>query len=371
MQGIYIHIPFCKSRCIYCDFYSTTLLHLREKYVRNLCHEMDLRRTYLPDEEYSTVYIGGGTPSQLTSAQLDAIIAHLYDTFRISPDAEFTIEMNPDDISSEMIRHLKELPINRISMGIQTFSNHRLSFLHRRHNAQQADDAVRLCQEGGFHNISIDLMFGFPGETLDDWKSDVAHALSLQVPHISAYSLMYEEGTILTCMLSEGRIQEIPDELSRQMYDHLCDALHDNGYDHYEISNFCLPGYHSQHNSSYWELIPYIGLGAGAHSFDGNSRQWNSRMKNGNWSVEDKEILTPIQKYNEQIMTRLRTSKGISIDTLENRFGEYLSQVRPLLERHLSDNNLYVDKTTNSLALTHKGIHISNLVISDLMISTE
>lgn len=371
MQGIYIHIPFCKSRCIYCDFYSTTLLHLREKYVRNLCHEMDLRHTYLPDEEYSTVYIGGGTPSQLTPDQIDTVISHLYATFHISPDAEFTIEMNPDDITPESIRHLKGLPVNRISMGIQTFSDRRLSFLHRRHSAQQAIDAVRLCQDNGFTNISIDLMFGFPDETLDDWKSDVSEALSLHVPHISAYSLMYEEGTTLTRMLTEGKIQEIPDELSRQMYDHLCDTLHDNGYEHYEISNFCFPGYHSRHNSSYWESIPYIGLGAGAHSFNGDSRQWNSRMENGNWSVEDREVLTPVQKYNELIMTRLRTSKGISLDNLENYFGEYFSKVRSLLERHLADNNLHIDKDTNYLALTRKGIYISNLVISDLMISEE
>ncbi|MBQ0141236.1 MAG: radical SAM family heme chaperone HemW [Prevotellaceae bacterium] len=371
MQGIYIHIPFCKSRCIYCDFYSTTKLDLREKYVNSLCNEMVSRHNYLCNEDYNTIYIGGGTPSQLSLPQLSKIIFHLYSTFRIAKNAEFTIEVNPDDISDELLKYLKTSPVNRISMGVQTFSDQRLQFLHRRHSVAQVSKAVELCRQYGFHNISIDLIFGFPNQILDEWKSDVSQALAIDVPHISAYSLMYEEGTRLTQMRDNGQISEIPDDTSCKMYDYLCTTLKDAGYIHYEISNFCKPNFHSRHNSSYWNNVPYLGLGAGAHSFDGNSRQWNSVMHNGEWEVEDIERLSPLQKYNEYIMTRLRTMQGVELDTLNSDFTYYFSQVKHLVDRHISNGNLKVNTDTRCLVLTLQGIHISNLVISDLMLTEE
>lgn len=369
MAGIYIHIPFCRSRCIYCDFYSTTCLDVRDTYVGNLCREMDRRRNFLSGAEYSTVYIGGGTPSQLTVSQLSTLVSHLYEVFPISPSAEFTMEMNPDDVSEDYLEAIRTLPINRVSMGVQTFSDDRLRFLHRRHSSQQAIRAVGLCRKAGIRNISIDLMFGFPGETLEEWKDDVEKAVSLDVDHISAYSLMYEGGTRLTRMLEVGEVEEIPEELSREMYDYLCERLKEAGYIQYEISNFCRPGFHSRHNSSYWDSTPYIGIGAGAHSFDGRSREWNGEMENGEWKTEGKETLTHEQRYNELIMTGLRTSGGVSLKRLADDYSDCFVQVKGFYDSHLKEGNIVVDSNSESFRLTHKGIHISNTVMSDLMLS--
>ena len=368
MAGIYVHIPFCRSRCIYCGFYSTTDLEMRQKYVERLCDEMDERRNYLPDAVFDTIYIGGGTPSQLTPSQLVALVLQLYEVFPVSPSAEFTIEMNPDDVSAEYLENIRELPFNRVSLGIQTFSDERLRFLHRRHDSYGARKAVQLCRENGIDNISVDLMFGFPGETLEEWKSDVEAALDLEVNHISAYSLMYEEDTPLIKMLERGDIVEISDELSCKMYDYLCDRLSAKGYQHYEISNFCKPGFHSRHNSSYWDGTPYIGLGAGAHSFDGKERQWNGKFKNGEWKMEGKEVLTKSNCYNEIIMTGLRTRRGISLTALKTNYPDFFQQSECQFINHLKNSNLVHDAETDTIRLTRQGIHISNTIMADLMI---
>ena len=271
MAGLYIHIPFCESRCIYCGFYSTTSLKLRDAYVDALIKEMSLRPIHQELEEgekIETVYLGGGTPSQLTGEQLiklfDGINKYLGHFIR---DMEITMECNPDDITEEFCQTLKQLPVNRISMGAQTFSNERLRFLHRRHNAQEVRIAVERLRNIGINNISIDLMFGFPGENIEQWTSDIQEVISLNVEHISAYSLMYEEGTSLYRLLEQGKIEEIDEEMSRNMYDTLIQLLTKTGYEHYEISNFARPGYRSRHNSSYWHETPYIGIGAAAPSY--------------------------------------------------------------------------------------------------------
>lgn len=369
MAGIYIHIPFCKSRCIYCDFYSTTQLQRRNWYVTRLIKEMGERRDYLGSVKYNTLYIGGGTPSQLTNEQLSTLTAALKENFPIDMDAEFTIEVNPDDVTSGLIRHLASLGVNRVSMGIQTFDDRRLRFLHRRHSASQARLAVETCRREGISNISIDLMFGFPGETFQQWENDIDEALKLDVPHISAYSLMYEEGTVLTRMIEEGAASEIDDELSSKMYSILMHKLKGAGYLHYEISNFCRPGFHSRHNSSYWDGTPYIGLGAGAHSFDGKARQWNGKMQDDGWKVEGLEVLTPDQQFNEKVMTGLRTSTGINIKELSSKFPSQFAVVKKYLECHITNGNLQYDSSLSYLSLTEKGLFISNAVMSDLMIS--
>ena len=278
MAGVYVHIPFCKSRCIYCDFFSTTSLPLRERYVDALCREIELRSRGLTTEErhIETIYLGGGTPSQLSTEQLKRVFDTVQACFDVAKTAEITMEANPDDVNATYLQGIKLLPVNRLSFGIQTFNDERLRFIRRRHTAQEAIDVVRNCQAAGFGNISIDLMFGFPGETLEEWQTDIDTALSLQVQHISAYSLMYEEGTALTRMLEAGEIEEIDEELSLQMYCTLVERLKKAGFEHYEISNFALPGRRSRHNSSYWHGIPYFGFGAGAHSYDGDVRRWNA-----------------------------------------------------------------------------------------------
>ena len=376
MAGLYIHIPFCKSRCIYCGFYSSTLFQLRQRYVDALCKEMVMRSNYL-NEYAHTIYIGGGTPSQLTSTQFRQIFSQLkhvfYSNTNFVPD-EVTVECNPDDMNEQLAQLLAELGVNRVSMGVQTFSEQRLRFLRRRHTAAQIPEAINCLRRAGINNISIDLMYGFPNETLDDWNTDIDKALALGVQHLSAYSLMYEEGTPLYAMLEKGEVEEIDEELSLQMYATLIDRLTQSGYSHYEISNFALKElngyeYRSIHNSSYWRQVPYLGLGAAAHSFDGNYREWNIDdvhqyiigIEKGQRSSE-KEMLDEDNRYNELVMTRLRTSEGLPLALLTDEQNAYM---KSQAECFLNDHLLSMDH--NHVVLTRRGLFVSNMVMSGLM----
>ena len=381
MAGLYIHIPFCASRCIYCGFYSTTLLPLRARYVDALCREMDM----LPYKPHiSTIYLGGGTPSQLTHEELEKLFHHIYNNvYSVDSDAEVTMECNPDDIHEGMFRWL---PVNRVSMGAQTFSDERLRFLHRRHTAKEVDDAVATLRKDGIKNISIDLMFGFPGETLEDWREDIRHAISLQPEHISAYGLMYEEGTPLYRMLQTGKVREIDEELSLGMYSTLIDMLTAADYEHYEISNFAkkvqsfsnhkvqsskfkVQSYRSLHNSSYWHDVPYIGIGAGAHSYYGNTRHWNpddikkyiETIESGRLAYEEEKIDADTH-YDDIITTALRTREGIDLSRLDDDHRNFLLEnAKDYIRRGLlvhEDNHIH---------LSREGINISNEIMSDLM----
>ena len=400
MAGIYIHIPFCRSRCIYCGFYSTTALELRQRYVDALCREMEIRGMWKEkcgrrnDEEIETIYLGGGTPSQLTSSQLSQLFIYINKVYNISPSSflvppsptkEITIEVNPDDVTVEFAAVLQQLPINRVSMGIQTFDDQRLRFLHRRHTARQAIEAVSILRSAGINNLSIDLMYGFPGETLSDWQSDISTALSLNVEHLSAYCLMIEEGTPLhrmlkqhngDCPLCEQRSelqgdcpQCVDEETERQMYYTLIDRLTAAGYEHYEISNFARPGFHSRHNSSYWNGTPYIGLGAAAHSYDIRSRSWNiadinayiEGIERGERLFEE-ELLDDDTRYNDAITVGLRTCEGINLDTLPKKYRDYCIKNA----RRYLDNGL-LELTTQHLHLTRRGLFVSDMVMSDLI----
>lgn len=381
-SSLYVHIPFCKSRCIYCDFFSTTSLNMRQRYVDALCKEMTMRHDYLteasrqtPPPCLSSIYFGGGTPSQLTTDMLKQLTQHIFDAFDVDADAEITIEMNPDDVTPEYVQQLRQLPFNRVSLGVQTFDDARLRFIHRRHTAQQAVDAVRRLQSAGYDNISIDLMFGFPGQTPEQWAADIDRALSLATQHVSAYSLMYEEGTRLHSMLADGTIAEMDEEVSLAMYQSLIEKLSTAGYQHYEISNFCLPGRQSRHNSGYWNDTHYIGLGAGAHSYNGSARQWNvcdlkkyiEGAETGSLAFE-LEQLNDTQRYNEYIMTRLRTLAGIDLGRLKEQFGESkLNYCMSLALPYLQDGCLYEDKEHNTLSLTCKGLFVSNQIMADMM----
>ena len=367
--GLYVHIPFCASRCVYCGFYSTTSLSLRQRYVDALCREMRML-TFKP--KISTIYLGGGTPSQLTHEELNRLFTYIYNVYDVAPDAEVTMECNPDDIHAGMFNGL---PVSRVSMGAQTFSDARLRFLRRRHTAKEVDRAVDTLRHDGIGNLSIDLMFGFPDETLDDWKRDVAHAISLRPEHVSAYGLMFEEGTPLYRMLEEGKVKEIDEELSLSIYSELVDTLGAAGYEHYEISNFArfdgerVSKWRSRHNSSYWHDIPYIGIGAGAHSYYQATRHWNpdniimymDAIEHGRLPYEEEKIDSDTH-YDDIVMTALRTREGICLDRLDSSHRAFL----------LANAKAFVDSgllalENGHLRLTREGINVSNRIMSDLM----
>ena len=368
MAGIYVHIPFCKSRCVYCGFFSTTLLEKRSEYVDAVVDELKRRRHYLSGEPVGTIYFGGGTPSLLSVADTERVLDAIYNIYNVRDRVEVTMEGNPDDLTLALLHDLNGLGVNRLSMGVQTFDDARLAFLHRRHSARQAVDAVRAAVQAGFQNISVDLMFGFPSQTLEAWKCDVQKVLTLPVQHISAYSLMYEEGTRLQKMLDAGDIAELDEEISLQMYEYLMDALPAAGFHHYEISNFAIPGMESRHNSSYWQGVPYLGVGAGAHSYDGKNRHYNADSLTSYLSGEPlaEEKLTENERYDEFVFTGLRTSQGLNLALLERRFGT--ASLRYCLQNaqpHLRSGRLSL--SDNTLRLTRQGLFVSNDVMADLM----
>ena len=373
MAGIYIHIPFCKRRCIYCDFFSTTQSEKKSTYIHALCQELDMRKDYLEGEDIETIYLGGGTPSQLTQKELEEIFSSLYNIYKVKEDAEITLEANPDDLTPEYIHMLRTLPINRISMGIQTFQEETLKLLHRRHTAQQAIEAVQHCREAGFLNISIDLMYGLPGETLETWKEDLQQAIALHPEHISAYHLIYEEGTALWKLREQNQVEEADEDLSVTLFKTLIEELTHAGYEHYEISNFCLPGLHSRHNSSYWTGKKYLGCGPSAHSFNGTSRQWNvasldkyiQSIQQGelDYEIEELDIYT---RYNDFVITTIRTHLGMSLSHLRSTYGENLYQYcLRMAKPHLEQGVLEIKEDT--LKLTKEGIFISDGIMSDLL----
>lgn len=369
MAGLYIHIPFCASRCIYCGFFSTTRHAMRDRYVDALCRELTLRKNYLHDNIH-TIYIGGGTPSMLTSDQLERLFAHI----DCSKAEEVTMECNPDDVTPELAATISRLPINRISMGAQTFNDSRLRFLRRRHSASDIGRAVTMLREAGIDNISIDLMYGFPDETMEDWRDDIAQATALGVEHLSAYSLTYEEDTPLYHMLKEGKVTEVNEETSAAMYYELIDRLNAVGYEHYEISNWARPGYRSRHNSSYWTGIPYIGIGAAAHSYDNESRQWNVADIDGYIAAierdeipMERETLDRDTHYNDTVMLRLRTIEGLCLDSLALDLGpDYRRHCLNSAKRYIDDGKL--EHTHDGrLRLTRSGLFVSDMIMSDLM----
>ena len=340
VAGIYIHVPFCQGRCIYCDFYSTTEgEEWKSRYVDALLAELRMRRDELPLARVHSIYIGGGTPSQLPVKALSGILNEVCRLFPVDSDAEVTVEANPDDVTPEWLAALSHTPVNRLSMGVQSFDDALLRLIRRRHTAQQAVCAVEQAARHGISNVSIDLIYGLPTQTMEQWQADVHQALALDVQHLSAYSLSYEEGTPLWRMLEQGRIEEADEELSLCMYEHLIDSTRAAGFAHYEISNFCRPGRHSQHNSAYWHGVPYLGFGPGAHSYDGmRTRRWNlSDLKGyvqaaGSMPPHQSEVLTDDELYDETVMTRLRTSDGLSLDLLTAAYRAYcMAQAEPHL----------------------------------------
>lgn len=373
MAGIYIHIPFCKSRCIYCDFFTSTNESEMDSYVEALCKEIVLRKGELANDYVKTIYFGGGTPSRLNESHFQQIFGAISENYKLSNEMEVTIEANPDDLSHTYVDMLRELPFNRISIGIQSFDDQELKFLSRRHDANEAIQAVKYCQEKGFNNISIDLMYGLPNQTLAIWKRNLQQAIDLNIQHISAYHLIYEEKTRLYSLLQAGKVNPVDDDCSLQMFETLINTLTDADFEHYEISAFAKQGFISQHNSSYWTGLKYLGFGPSAHSFDGEHRWWNVsslpkyiagiNSLSPNIEKEDIDLTT---KYNEYIITGLRTVWGIDLDVMKTNFGDELyAYFLQNAQRYFNLNYLKKEETT--ITFTKKGIFISDGIMSDLM----
>ncbi len=373
MAGIYVHIPFCKRKCIYCDFYSLACgSAMMDRYVSAVVKEAGLRSGELVGE-VRTLYVGGGTPSLLEKPQFIGLIDGLSHALDLSKLQEFTVEVNPDDVTTDLIDAYKATGVNRVSMGVQSFDDQDLRFINRRHTARQALDAVRVMRQGDIQNISIDLIYGMPGQTLDKWRRNVDMAASLGVQHISAYCLSYEEGTPLWRMRERGEVKEVEEELAVRMYEVLVEQLQQAGYMHYEISNFALPGFESKHNSSYWDGTPYLGLGAAAHSYDGGAvRSFNpADMERYMGGLEagvlpcEREQLGLAEQYDEMVMLALRTSRGLDVEELERRFGHAEVELfRAKAERFLENGTM--EREDSVYRLARSGVMVSNDVISEL-----
>jgi len=377
LAGIYLHIPFCKQRCTYCDFYKETgsAEAQIDAFVDALVEEIHLRKSYLNDENISTVYFGGGTPSVLNFNQFKRIFNAIYQNFQLDADAEITLEGNPDDLTVAYFESISPLPFNRLSIGIQSFNDKYLKNINRRHNAKQAREAVENARKFGFSNISIDLIYALPGQTLNDWKEQLEEAFKLDVEHISAYGLTYEEGTALWTKRNKGLVKVVNDDLTLEMFDFMRIKIKEHGFEAYEISNYAKPGYRSRHNSAYWEFVPYLGLGPSAHSFDGKTRQWNvasvfkyiSNLTSKSPFFE-KEILTLQDFYHDFIMVSLRTSEGINLETLNKKFGKEMHDYcLQNAKNQIVNKNLILKN--NKLFLSESGIHLANLIIMELMIT--
>ena len=377
MAGLYLHVPFCSSKCSYCAFYSVTNNQLKQDYIEAVCKELYLRKHFFQDIHLknnqfdpvvNTVYFGGGTPSCLDESDFEKIFNAIYDCFGSSFE-EVTIECNPDDITLPYAKILKKYA-NRISLGIQTFNNDQLKLINRRHNAEEAINAVNIIKEVGISNISIDLIFGFPKETLADWLFDINQAIKLDVQHVSAYSLMFEEGTKLYHLLQKEEIEQISEELSVEMYDVLIDKLSEAGLAQYEISNFAKPGFESRHNSSYWNETPYLGVGPSAHSYNLSTRSWN--VSNVSQYVKsifkdilplEEEQIDEITRYNDLITTALRTKEGIHLNTLQEDYAQYLLEQ----SSEFIKEGTMIKTSDNRLALTRKGYYISDAIMAELI----
>ena len=368
MAGIYIHIPFCKQACHYCNFHFTTSLHYKNELVVSLLKEIELRKNYLNTETIETIYFGGGTPSLCTKSELQNLVAKIHSVFLVSSNAEVTLETNPDDITEENLIGWKEIGINRLSVGIQSFFEDDLKWMNRAHSAEQASQSIELAQQHGFTNISIDLIYGTPLLTNEKWKKNVDTAINYNIPHLSCYALTVEPKTPLQKMIALHKAEDVDPDKQSEQFLLLMQWLEDAGYVHYEISNFAKPGLQSRHNSSYWEGKNYLGIGPSAHSFNGSSRQWNtSNNKQYIESVSrgivsfEKEVLTATQQLNEYIMTSLRTKKGLDLDKFENA---NTIQILNTAERFINSGKIIL--RGNSLILTREGKLLADGIAAEL-----
>ncbi len=372
MSGIYIHIPFCAKKCFYCDFFMSLSLQYKEAYLQTLKKELNLRKNYLKNELVETVYFGGGTPSLLNDKEFNEIFEQINNNFEVSKNAEITTEANPDNLSETYLKKLKETPVNRLSIGIQSFFDDDLQLMNRRHTAEQSISAVKRAQDAGFSNISGDLIYGLPEMTSEKWKNNLDAFFKLKIPHLSAYHLTYEPNTVFSKRLKSGKIREIPEEESVNQFKILQKETEKQGFIQYETSNFGKEGFFSKHNMSYWQQKNYLGIGTAAHSYNGTSRQFNIKnikeyikRAGADMNYFEKEILSEKDKYNDYIITRLRTMWGVDLNYIRKntgkKFADYFSEKA---QSHIINGNIIQKK--NIFCITDKGKFIEDLISEDL-----
>jgi len=370
--GIYIHIPFCKQACHYCDFHFSTSLKHKDRILSAIITEMKLRTNELSGT-IQTIYFGGGTPSLLTSDELNRIMNAVYDTFIVAENPEITLEANPDDLSNEILKQLAASPINRLSIGVQSFFEEDLKLMNRAHNAEEAVRSIQLAKKY-FDNLSIDLIYGIPEMTNQRWLKNIEQALALDVPHLSCYALTVEPKTALEQFIKKGIVPPVEDDVAQEHHALLVDRLETAGYENYEFSNFSKPGSHSQNNTAYWQGKPYLGVGPSAHSYDGNQRSWNvanntkylKSIEDGKLPLE-REELSKIDKYNEHVMTRLRTKNGIILTEVKDYFGDkYLDYLLQQAKEYIASQHLFLNDT--HLQVTKKGKFLSDGIAASLFL---
>jgi oxygen-independent coproporphyrinogen-3 oxidase len=374
MAGVYIHIPFCRQKCYYCDFYKTTNTRLLPVFIDSLLNEIKLTNQYLQNEPVKTIYFGGGTPSVLNKKLVTLLLNEIKNTCEIQKNPEITFEINPDDITPGYLEDLLASGINRISIGIQSFSNKYLKTMNRRHDVKQATNSVLLAKKTGFQNISVDLIYGLPEQTNREWEITLEKVFRLPILHLSAYHLTYHKGTRFYSWLRRGILKELSEKNSLIQFNTLMNSAEKSGFEQYEISNFAKNKKYSKHNTAYWLGEKYLGLGPSAHSFNGNSRRWNvSNTGEYIHSIEKgklpctEEILSENDKYNDYIITRIRTKWGVSSEFIQHRFGKqksayFLHNVEPFL------NEQFVSSENDIYTLSRKGIFISDKITESLMI---
>ena len=371
MSGIYIHIPFCKQACFYCDFHFSTSLKKKEDMISSLVKEIEIRKDELENSIVETIYFGGGTPSVLSVDEIQNIIDAVYRNHSVVETPEITLEANPDDLSEEKIIELSKSPINRLSIGVQSFFEKDLKLMNRAHNSEEAKNCLLMASQY-FNNISVDLIYGIPDCTNEEWRENIQTALSFGIPHISSYALTVEAKTALETLIAKGKIKNVDEEKAQEQFYILIEELAKENFVHYELSNFSKEGYFSQNNSSYWLGKPYLGIGPSAHSFNGKERSWN--VKNNTKYIKsiqentlplEREILTKMDGYNEYIMTGLRTIWGVSFDKIKSDFGEeYLKYLESQSHKFIEQELLYIKN--GILKTTQKGKFLSDGIASDL-----
>lgn len=380
---LYLHIPFCKQACHYCDFHFSTNLKSKADLVAAICHEIELQKDYLPIRTLETIYFGGGTPSLLTDKELGQIFEAIHRIYQVRSDSEITLEANPDDLTSQKMLELKPF-INRLSIGLQSFHEPYLRFMNRAHNAQESESCVKLAQDSGFENLTIDLIYGMSERLLDIktsgktdeqmWQADLEKAIGLNTPHISAYNLTIEPQTALGNWLKKGKIKPVDEELSARHFEQMVRSLTQTGYEQYEISNFAKNGQYARHNSSYWKRRPYLGVGPSAHSFNGASRQYNvaNNTKYVKALQENKldyelEILTPFDQVNDYLLTSLRTIWGCDLSVIQEIGGIDLLEIQKQYFTAFVENG-WLKISNNVLFLTSKGKLFADRIASDLFL---
>lgn len=375
MAGIYLHIPFCKKACHYCDFHFSTSPQYKDQMLQALGQEIELRKNYLAGESIETIYFGGGTPSLLSADELQILIGVIIDLYEVSPTAEITLEANPDDLNPQKVREFRQTLINRFNIGIQSFFEEDLKWMNRAHTAREAHSSIKRVQDAGFENITADLIYGFPLLSNPKWEHNIQQLIELHIPHISSYSMTVEPATALSSFIKKGEQKPMDEGQSTAQFLILMEQLIEAGFEHYEISNFAKPGLYSKHNSNYWEGVSYLGIGPSAHSFNGESRQWNI-SNNSNYIDQiglkkipaEMEVLSTENRINEYIMTSLRTSKGMSLQKITERFGsDYSNEVRNGLEPFADKN--WINLNDQIVTLTTDGKLFADHIASELFIN--